>query len=254
MIEAENIVYSIGGERILANIYATFQPGQITAILGPNGAGKSTLLKCLTGALTPDTGSVFLDGKYLSDYSLDALSRKRAVLSQSTPVNFPFTAHEIVTMGRNPHSLDKTDAWNSEIANDALALVDAWHLRDRSFPTLSGGEQQRVQFARVIAQIWERDEAYLFLDEPTSALDLKHQHHLLDLVQRLCREKRLTVVIVMHDLNLAYHCTDNCYFIKEGWIRGGGASRELINKDVISEIFDLAPEYAAMRFGGGLSE
>ncbi|MDF2366694.1 heme ABC transporter ATP-binding protein [Sneathiella sp.] len=249
MINAENIVYSIGGQRILANVYATFTPGKVTAILGPNGAGKSTLLKCLTGALKPDEGKVSLEGKDLRDYSLTELSRRRAVLSQANPISFPFTAHEIVVMGRNPYSLEKTTASNAEIADEALTLVDAWHLRDRSYPTLSGGEQQRIQFARVLAQIWEQEGACLFLDEPTSALDLKHQHQLMDLVQKLCAEKNLTVIIVMHDLTLAYHCTDRCFFIREGWIRGGGESKKLITADTISEIFDLPMEYAAMRFG-----
>ena len=96
MIEAENIVYSIGRQRILANVYATFKPGEVTAILGPNGAGKSTLLKCLTGALKPDEGRVSLEGKDLKHYSLAELSRKRAVLSQANPISFPFTSHEIV--------------------------------------------------------------------------------------------------------------------------------------------------------------
>lgn len=254
MIDAENIIYSIGGQRILANVYATFKPGEVTAILGPNGAGKSTLLKCLTGSIKPDEGRVSLDGKDLGHYSLEELSRKRAVLSQANPISFPFTAHEIVVMGRNPYSLEKTSVSNAEIADEALALVDAWHLRERSYPTLSGGEQQRVQFARILSQIWEQEGACLFLDEPTSALDLKHQHQLMDLVQQLCAEKKLTVVIVMHDLNLAYHCTDRCFFIQEGWIRGGGKSRRLITAKTISEIFDLPMEYAVMRFGMEVAE
>ncbi|MZR32269.1 heme ABC transporter ATP-binding protein [Sneathiella litorea] len=254
MITAENITYSIGSHRILANICATFNPGRVTAILGPNGAGKSTFLKCLTGALKPDEGSVTVDGRDLHQYSLTELSRRRAVLSQANPISFPFTAHEIVVMGRNPYSLEKTTASNAEIADEALALVDAWHLRDRAFPTLSGGEQQRVQFARVISQIWEQEGASLFLDEPTSALDLKHQHQLLELVQILSTEKNLTVVIVMHDLNLAYYSTDHCYFIKDGGIQGGEDSKDLIKADIISEIFDLPKEYAAMRFGGQFAD
>ncbi|WP_288902851.1 heme ABC transporter ATP-binding protein [uncultured Sneathiella sp.] len=253
MIDAENIVYSIGGQRILANVYATFKPGEVTAILGPNGAGKSTLLKCLTGDLKPDEGRVLLAGKDLKHFSLTELSRRRAVLSQANPISFPFTAHEIVVMGRNPYSLEKTTASNAEIAEEALNLVDAWHLRDRSYPTLSGGEQQRVQFARVLSQIWGQEGACLFLDEPTSALDLRHQHQLMDLVQKLAVEKKLTVIIVMHDLNLAYHCTDRCFFIREGWIRGGGTSKDLITADTIAEIFDLPMKYAAMRFGMDLA-
>ncbi|MEX1036382.1 MAG: heme ABC transporter ATP-binding protein [Sneathiella sp.] len=248
MITAENIGYKIGPKQILADVSAAFDKGKVSAILSPNGAGKSTLLKCLTGSLKPDTGSIFMDGKELQHYSLADLSRKRAVLSQANPISFPFTALEIVLMGRNPYELDQSAALNAEIAMAALDMMDAWHLRDRSFPTLSGGEQQRVQFARVASQIWEQEGAYLFLDEPTSALDLKHQHQLLDLVQSLCRQHGLAVIIVMHDLNLAYHCTDHCYFIKDGRIQDSGESRRLINAELISEIFDLPLKYAGMRF------
>jgi iron complex transport system ATP-binding protein len=252
VIDAENITYVIGGKHILANVHASFEAGRITTILGPNGAGKSTLLKCLTGAINPTEGRVLIDGRDLGEYTLDELARCRAVLSQATPISFPFTAHEIVAMGRNPYSNNESVARNSHIADEALKLVDAWHLRDRSFPTLSGGEQQRIQFARVITQIWETDGASLLLDEPTSALDLKHQHQLLDLVRDLCTARRLTVIIVMHDLNLAYHCTDNCYFIREGRIEGGGASRDLLTPKKIAEIFDLPEKYAAQRFGVSL--
>jgi len=249
VIEAKNISVTLGGRQILGKVNAAFRSGTITAILGPNGAGKSTLLKCLTGAVKPTNGAVYLDGRELSDYSLEDLSRRRAVLSQATPISFPFTAHEIVSMGRNPYSMIESVARNHEIADAALEKVDAWHLRDRSFPTLSGGEQQRIQFARVMAQIWETEGATLLLDEPTSALDLKHQHQLLDLIHELCEERRLTVVIVMHDLSLAYHCTDNCYFIKAGRIQGGEPSRDLLTPQKIAEVFDLPEKYAVQRFG-----
>ena len=249
MITAENISYKIGSKQILTDVSTRFEAGRVSAILGPNGAGKSTLLRCLTGSLTPDTGAITLDGRGLDDYSLADLSRKRAVLSQANPISFPFTAFEIVLMGRNPYELDHSAALNTDIAMEALEMMDAAHLRDRSFPTLSGGEQQRVQFARVISQIWEQEGASLFLDEPTSALDLKHQHQLLDLVQSLCKQHGLAVVLVMHDLNLAYHCTDDCYFIKGGRIEGSGKSRKLINAERISDIFDLPLKYAGMRFG-----
>ena len=250
MIIADNISYNIGTKQILTRVSTRFAAGRVSAILGPNGAGKSTLLRCLTGSLTPDTGAVTMDGRELEEYSLADLSRKRAVLSQANPISFPFTALEIVLMGRNPYELDHSADRNTEVAMAALEMMDAWHLRDRSFPTLSGGEQQRVQFARVISQIWEQEGACLFLDEPTSALDLKHQHQLLDLVQSLCQQHGLAVVIVMHDLNLAYHCTDDCYFIKDGRIEGSGESRDMINAERISDIFDLPLKYAGMRFGG----
>jgi len=156
--------------------------GSIFGLLGPNGAGKSTLLKCLTGSYHPNAGMIKLDDKPLAHYSLDRLSRKRAVLSQSNPINFPFTVFEIGRRGRNPYVKNNSAPNDMEVSLAALESVDALHLKERIFPTLSGGEQQRVQLARVLAQLWEQENAYLFLDEPTSALDLKHPHQFLSLV------------------------------------------------------------------------
>ncbi|WP_373084046.1 heme ABC transporter ATP-binding protein [Sneathiella sp.] len=245
MITVDNLSYSAARQQILENINVTFEAGKISAILGPNGAGKSTLLKCLTGSLVPDNGFVLLDGQRLETYSLSELSVKRAVLSQSNPISFPFLAKEIVLMGRNPYALAKTHAVDEEIVHETLDLMDAWHLRDRSFPTLSGGEQQRVQFARVLSQIWDQKSAYLFLDEPTSALDLKHQYQVMELIRDQCTKKNLTVIIVMHDLNIAYQSTDISCFIKNGRIRIEGDSQNVICADTLAEVYDLPSSFAA---------
>ena len=251
MISVDSLSYSVGRLQILDTVNATFEAGKVSAILGPNGAGKSTLLKCLTGSLIPDNGSIFLEGQRLETYSLHELSLKRAVLSQSNPISFPFTAKEIVLMGRNPYALAKTYALDEEIIHETLDLMDAWHLRDRSFPTLSGGEQQRVQFARVLSQIWDQRNAYLFLDEPTSALDLKHQYQVMELIRNQCAEKNLTVIIVMHDLNIAYQSTDMSYFIKEGRIQINGESQNVICADALAEIYDLPSSFAARHINFG---
>ena len=253
MISVKNISYSIARQTILDDINATFDAGKVSAILGPNGAGKSTLLQCLTGSLKPDHGCVTLDGRNLEAYSLADLSMKRAVLSQNTIVSFPFTALEIVLMGRSPFTLNNNSSFDNEIAQETLDLMDAWHLRDRSFPTLSGGEQQRVQFARVLSQIWDQKNAYLFLDEPTSALDLKHQYKVMEIIRNQCVEKFLTVIIVMHDLNIAYQNTDTSYFIKNGQVQVFGASKDVICSDILSDIYDLPLSYAAQHVNYGHS-
>jgi len=245
MIAVSNLSYSAGRQLILEDISATFEAGKVSAILGPNGAGKSTLLKCITGSLTPDRGTISMNGRRLEEYSLTELSVKRAVLSQNTPVNFPFTAEEIVLLGRNPYAPNKNSAMDIDIVHETLELMDAWHLRGRSFPTLSGGEQQRVQFARVLSQIWDQENAYLFLDEPTSALDLKHQYQVMELIQKQCADKYWSVIIVMHDLNIAYQSTDKSYFIKDGHVHTFGDSKDVISADALSEIYSLPIDYAA---------
>ncbi len=248
MIRAINLSYSANKKTILDSIDLEIRQGEVTAILGPNGAGKSTLLKCLTNAITPQHGQILLDSKPLYNYSLQELSKKRAILSQSTAISFPFTTFEIAMMGRNPYVKNKESTEDREIVRQTLEKMDAWHLRDRIYPTLSGGEQQRVQLARVLAQIWGIQNSYLFLDEPTSALDLKHQYELLEHIKLLSKTYNLAIVIVMHDINLAYHFTDNTIFIKDGSIALSGHSNEVINTNNISDCYGLSERHAVRHF------
>lgn len=241
MIQAQGISYHAGETRILDRVDAEIRPGRITAILGPNGAEKSTLMKCLTASWQPDRGTIALEGRALADYSLAALSRKRAALSQSNPVNFPFTALEIVMMGRNPYVIGESPVDDIDVVRQALESVDAWHLKDRIFPTLSGGEQQRVHLARVLAQLWEQEDAYLFLDEPTSAVDLKHQHQVFDLARRLARGRNLAVCVILHDLNLVLRYADHAILMKEGRVHACGETRDVLTAENIMAVFEVPP-------------
>ena len=242
MIEAKNLSVTIGAKKILDRVSAKIEAGKVTAILGPNGAGKSTLLKSLTGSQKIARGTVTLHGKPLHDYSLSALSRKRAVLSQSNPISFPFTAREIVMMGRHPYEATSTASHDHEIVLETLKCVDALHLENRVFLTLSGGEQQRVQLARVLAQLWKKKNAYLFFDEPTSALDLKHQHQLLSLVSKLAKEDRFAVCLIIHDLNLAMGYADKVILLKDGKVLATGKTRTALNVDSIEKAFEVPKE------------
>lgn len=242
MISAANLHYRVHGSAILYDVSLTLRPGEVIAILGPNGAGKSTLLKCLAGTLHPTTGDVLLMDKPLAGYSLQELSRWRAVLSQQNPLTFPFKAVEIVLLGRHPHVAGGESARDLEVAEEVLRRVDAWHLRDRLFPTLSGGEQQRVQLARVLAQVWEHRSACLFLDEPTAALDLRHQQQTLTLVRGLAREHQMTVVCVLHDLNLALAFADACLVLQEGRIAADGPVAEVLTQELIRQVFEVEAE------------
>lgn len=243
MIVAKNISYRIGQAEILNDVSVELAPGVITAILGPNGAGKSTLLKCLTGALVPNAGQVTVDGKPLADYALSDLSRRRAVLSQSQAISFPFSVMEIVMMGRHPHIAGQEQGRDFEAAREALESVDAWHLKDRVFPTLSGGEQQRVQLARVLTQISSQQKAFLFLDEPTSALDLKHQHQILGLVQQMCAARAMVVCLIVHDLNLALLYAERTILMHEGSVFASGETRDVLCADNIVSVFEISPDY-----------
>ncbi len=239
MIEAVNVCYRVGATVILDDVRLSIAPGTVTAILGPNGAGKSTLLKCLTGALQPDAGRIVLDGTPLGGYSLAALSRKRAVLSQVSFINFPFSVLEIVMMGRSPYGGSHATGSDAGVVREVLESVDAWHLQQRIFPTLSGGEQQRVHLARVLAQVWDRQHAYLFLDEPTTALDLKHQHQVLGLIRQIAQERNMAICLILHDLNLALQYADQGVLMQDGRVVASGAIREVLTPRNIAAVFEV---------------
>ncbi|MDG0968855.1 MAG: ATP-binding cassette domain-containing protein, partial [Porticoccaceae bacterium] len=173
---AENISLYLSGFNILRNINLSISAGKVTAIVGPNGAGKSTLIKVLSGDILPTRGDVLLNDKKLDQWPSEQRAKIMSVLPQHSSLDFPFTASEVVSLGRIPHQTGIQK--DSEIVREALHLVDASYLKSRFFTQMSGGEKQRVQLARVLAQIWEKEvygEQFLVLDEPTASLDLSHQ-------------------------------------------------------------------------------
>ncbi|HEY7878635.1 MAG TPA: ATP-binding cassette domain-containing protein [Gemmatimonadaceae bacterium] len=187
MVELSDVRYEAGGTRILDHVSVRFRPARFNVILGPNGAGKSTLLRVATGLLRPEGGTVRYDGRPVSAFPPDALARTRAVLSQHVDVAFALPVHDVVLMGRYPHYGRVPTAHDRAIVERALEVVGMTDRRQQAYPTLSGGEQQKVHLARVLAQIWPYDEphtpSYLFLDEPTTSLDIHYQIHLLDIAR-----------------------------------------------------------------------
>lgn len=241
MIEAHGVSVRYGTSTILHNLSVHIECGALTAIVGPNGAGKSTLLGCLTGSCIPDSGTVTLDGQALADYSLKQLACLRSVLLQSSTVNFPFTTSEIVMMGRHLYTQADSDE-NNHIVSQALGCVDALHLQQRFVSTLSGGEQQRVHIARILAQVWGNNSAYLLLDEPTSALDLKHQHQILHLLRDLTKNKNYAVCTIIHDLNLAMRYADHTILLKDGQLYAAGDTKTTLTAEAIQTVFEVSQE------------
>lgn len=200
-LTARELRYSLGTRRLINDVSLSLAGGEMVAIIGPNGAGKSTLLRLLTGYLTPDCGECRLLGRPLEHWAPQQLAKVRAVMRQYSDLAFPFSVEEVVSMGRAPHG--KRD--EHQAIQQVMAQTDCLALAQRDYRQLSGGEQQRVQLARVLAQLWQPQPspAWLFLDEPTSALDLYHQQHTLRLLRSLTRQQPLGVCCVLHDLNLA---------------------------------------------------
>lgn len=243
MVEVIDVSYRAGGNLILDDVTARFRRGRFNVILGPNGAGKSSLLKIATGLLRPSTGSVTYDTKAVRDFAPNELARRRAVLSQHVELAFPLPVRDVVLMGRYPHYGRSPAARDMEIVERALEVVGMQDKRQQHYPTLSGGEQQKVQLARVLAQIWSYDGAsdhkYLFLDEPTASLDVHYQIHLLDVARDLLGHE-CTIVAILHDLNVAFHYGDAFFLMDAGRIvREADDSREL-ETDLIERVFRVS--------------
>lgn len=236
MFKATHISKIINKKVILDSCDIKLQPGKFTAIVGPNGAGKSTLLKILAGEDKFYNGEVNLNGKLLTKYKTRELAKVRAIMPQHTMVNFPFTVEQVVEIGRYGHP---NDAHNQSYIEDAIEMTGLQAMRNRSYQTLSGGEKQRVQMARVIAQISGKslDPRYLLLDEPTSSLDLAQQHNLLSLAKRLCTDQ-IGVMAVLHDLNLALQYADEILFLKKGKTTAYGEISKVVNEEVIENTFE----------------
>ncbi|STU62215.1 hemin ABC transporter ATPase [Klebsiella pneumoniae subsp. ozaenae] len=221
----------LGKRQIIDNVSVALRGGEMTALIGPNAAGKSTLLRLLTGYLTPDSGTRHLAGKPLEAWSPEALSRRRAVMLQRTALQADWTVETVIAMGRSPWGATADPA----VLAAVMAVTGCDGLAGRRYPGLSGGEQQRVQLARCLAQLW-RDGApqgWLFLDEPTSALDLYYQQHLLRLLKRLTAGGQLHVCVVLHDLNLAALWADRILLLHQGHLVAQGTPQEVIQQPVI---------------------
>lgn len=243
MIRVEGLSYYAGGKKLLDGISCVIRPGELTVILGPNGAGKSTLLRLLSGERKPDEGRVLFNETVLYSLSPRQLALRRAVLGQQYTMTLPFTCEEVVMMGRYPHYRDQPDSRDHAIVAEALSALGAGHLSRRLFNTLSGGEQQRVQLARVLAQLEEKDlkevmSRFLLLDEPTANMDYLHQQICLRRAKEFCRRGQ-TVVMVLHDLNLAAQLADRLLVLKEGRLVAEGAPRQLLGVEFIRDVYGL---------------
>ncbi|RAK03255.1 iron complex transport system ATP-binding protein [Larkinella arboricola] len=250
MLEAQHITHQIGRKTLLDDVSLAVRPGELVAVVGANGAGKSTLLKTFSRELTPTQGQVVLDNKPINRFSALELARQRAVLAQQNPLAFEFTVYELVMMGRYPHFEGHPRPEDMAIVDFALVRTGITHLTGRAVPTLSGGEQQRVHLAKVLAQLMTLDEIqqphaliqqpkYLLLDEPTTGLDLYYQHSLLDVASELTR-RNYGVVAILHDLNLVMQYADNVLLLKEGRALAFGKPISVLTTEAIFSAFHLS--------------
>lgn len=235
-IKAENINITLEKNNILKDINIEVDNKEVVGIIGPNGSGKSTLLKCIYRVLKPNDGAILLDNVDIKDMSVKESSKRLAVLSQHNNYNFDFTVKDIVLMGRSPHKkfMERDNKEDYDIVNEALKKVDMFEFKDRSFQSLSGGEQQRVILARALAQ----QPQCLILDEPTNHLDIKYQLQLMRIVKGLGIE----VIAAIHDLNIAAMYCDKIYVLKDGEVIKYGKPKDILTQELIKYVYEVDSE------------
>jgi iron complex transport system ATP-binding protein len=223
--------------KILENVHFTVKTGTFLGILGPNGSGKTTLLKSISRVLKPRKGAILIDNNDVYKMKIGEVARSMAVVPQDSSVAFSFTALQVVLMGRAPHlsRLQSESEKDLNIAKQAMEYPYTWHLADRLVTELSGGERQRVIIARALTQ----EPKILLLDEPTSHLDICNQLEIMDLLKQLCNEKKLLIVGVFHDFNLAARYCDSLILLKDGKIVAAGAASETLTNENIKDVFGI---------------
>ena len=232
-ITTKQLQATLGGSHILKGVSIEVSDKDFVGIIGPNGSGKSTLLKSIYRVLTPQSGTVFLDGNALNSYKPKESARKMAVVAQHNYYNFEFSVQDVVLMGRAPHkkAMERDNADDYRIVREALEKVNMGGFAQRSFSTLSGGEQQRVILARALAQ----QTQCLILDEPTNHLDIKYQLQLMDIVRSL----RLTVVAAIHDLNIAAMYCNKLFVLQNGRIIAFGPPKQVLTREFIRQVYEV---------------
>lgn len=245
-IELNHVSFAINRKPILQDINFKVIPGELHILLGQNGAGKSSLFKLLCGDIKPNTGSILMDGNNLEKWTAKDLSMVRSVLTQDYELNFPFLVSEVVELGRIQYPLEKEK--NAQAINESLQITEMNSFINRDYSTLSGGEKQRTQYSRALSQIWDDPFKYLLLDEPTSGMDLANQIKVLE-VSRMMAKKGYGVLIILHDLNLAFQYADRITFIKDGSICASGSPRDLIDPNLLKNIYGVHLEMITTEHG-----
>lgn len=238
LITCRNVCAGYGAQAVLHDISFTLQTGEMTSILGPNGCGKSTLLRVLSGVLTPQSGQALFQRRPVAQIPPRQLARKMAFVPQREETPAAFTVQQVVLLGRTPYMgwWGHETRQDREVAQRAMERVGVAHLADRTLGALSGGERQRVILARALAQ----ECPLLVLDEPTTHLDVSHQISLLSLLRELHRSDGLTVLAVLHDINLASEFTDRMLVLSRGTVAADGPPEDVVNETLLLDVFGLA--------------
>jgi len=236
MIKIKNLSFSYD-EEVLNNININFEKGKFYTILGPNGSGKTTLLRLISKSLNVNKEEIFIEGKDLFTIKSKLLSKKMAMVPQSTEIEFDFSVEDIVLMGRTPHipRFCSESEEDFSIAKAAMEMTNTLKLKDKKINQLSGGERQRVIVARAICQ----DTEIILLDEPISHLDIHHQIEIMNEIKQLNENKNITIIAVLHDLNIAAAYSDSMILMNKGHVHSFGTPENVLTEKAIEEVYGL---------------
>lgn len=242
MFELREVSFEIKGSTLIQNINCCADEGDFVAIIGPNGAGKSTLLKCLGGLIQPTQGDVTYNNKSIKKAPAKSIAVTRAYLNQQLSTAFDYPIREIIMMGRFPHIVTRPSREDHDVVDQLIEMLHLKPFQDRMLKTLSGGELQRVHFARTLAQLWTNHNQLpklLLLDEPANNLDPHYQHSLLKAAKDFSKAQNTTVVAVLHDLNLATSYADQIWTMNRGKIVAQGHPTEVLTAELIQDLYQI---------------
>lgn len=234
-LEIYGIRFSYDGRPVLNEVTFSVKEGEVVGLIGPNGSGKTTLIKCIDRILKPKAGVVLVDGRGMGTMTLQERSWLMAYVPQSAHSVFSSTVFETVLLGRKPYISWGLSQRDKEVVSQAIYLMGLENYTLRQFNELSGGERQKVLITRALVQ----EPEILLLDEPTSNLDLRHQIEVLNIIRRVAREKGMTVLMVMHDLNLAARFSDRLILLREGKVWDGGTPAEVLTPENMRQVYGI---------------
>lgn len=236
-IHVKNLNFSYDQKRILDTINLEMKSGVFSGIIGPNGSGKTTYAKLISKLLKPDHSTVFVENNDINDIKISELAKHMAMVPQASSINYDLTVYEVVLMGRTPHlkRFQRESEHDFKIVKEVMEETDTWAFKDRLIHQLSGGERQRVIIARALAQ----EPKILILDEPVTYLDIHHQLQVMSLIKKLSTSRKMTIIMILHDLNYALTYCDHVTLLSEGKVFKHGQPGDVVTVDHIKSVYNI---------------